>query len=293
MDLKIFKKERRKILDREERKREELENSIALSTSMIAICLLLLDFLLIEKESKLFIILAVIAILLAVIPISFFYLRRQMEIKEIEAQFPRFLRDLAEAKRSGMTLPLALKTVSTNDYGPLSKYVKKMDIQVELGVPFDKALENMGNKTGSALIKRIVSAINQAYMAGGAIEDILDAVAASSFEVEKLRKERESIVHTQLIEGYIIFLLFIVIVVVLVKCTFPLLQSTLVTSEKGAKATEALVKAMPRLFSHMLIIQSIFAGIAVGVMAEGSIKSGLKHSLILLIISLVTIVFIY
>ena len=91
----------------------------------------------------------------------------------------------------------------------------------------------------------------------------------------------------------IIFLIFIVIVVVLVKYTFPLLQSTLVTSEESAETMEALAKAMPRLFSHMLVIQSIFAGITIGVMAEGSIKSGLKHSLVLLIISLVTIVFIY
>ena len=75
MNLGILRGKRRKILDREERKREEFENSVALSTSMIAICLLLLDFLLVRSESKLFVILAVIAILLAVVPISFFYLR--------------------------------------------------------------------------------------------------------------------------------------------------------------------------------------------------------------------------
>ncbi len=287
---KIFKRKRRKkILDKEEKRREEFKNSVILSTSIIAICLLLLDFALVARESKLFIILAIAAILLAIIPVFFFYFKRRVEIKEIEMQFPKFLRDLAEAKRSGMTLPLALKTVSTNDYGPLSKHVKKMNTQLELGFPFDKALESMGNRIGSPLIKKLSSAINQAYMAGGAIEAILDAVAASSFEVEKLRKERESIVYTQMVEGYVIFIIFIVIVVVLVKYTFPLLQSTIATEALEVNVAES----MPRMFSHMLLIQSIFAGIAIGVMAEGSVRSGLKHSLILLTISLVTIAIIY
>jgi len=39
------------------------------------------------------------------------------------------------------------------------------------------------------------------------------------------------------------------------------------------------------IFLHMALIQGFFAGLAIGKMSEGTIKAGLKHSLILVFIA--------
>ena len=63
------------------------------------------------------------------------------------------------------------------------------------------------------------------------------------------------------------------------------LFSTIGTSElaKGAVATSgALTKEkISDLFLYLLLVQGIFTGLAIGKLAEDSIKKGIKHSFIL------------
>ena len=63
------------------------------------------------------------ALVAALPPIMIFYSRFRRR-KEIEDQFTIFITDLTEAINSGMTLPLALQHVATQDYRALSPHVK-------------------------------------------------------------------------------------------------------------------------------------------------------------------------
>jgi flagellar protein FlaJ len=49
------------------------------------------------------------------------------------------------------------------------------------------------------------------------------------------------------------------------------------------KPTENLAQAYRELFRNLILLQGMFAGLAVGKMAEGAIVAGLKHSLFMMI----------
>ena len=52
------------------------------------------------------------------------------------------------------------------------------------------------------------------------------------------------------------------------------------------------IKALDRLLYHACLVQALFSGLIAGQMGEASLSSGVKHSCVLLIITLVTFNFV-
>ncbi|MCS7106233.1 MAG: type II secretion system F family protein, partial [Candidatus Aenigmarchaeota archaeon] len=85
-------------------------------------------------------------------PLIFLRYNEYRKVKEIEEIFPVFLRDFVEGVRSGMTIPQALKSLSSNDYKSLNPYVKKMVAQVDWGINVDKVLQNFAKESKSRIV---------------------------------------------------------------------------------------------------------------------------------------------
>ena len=216
-------------------------------------------------------------------------------IKSIEDFFPQFMRDLAESIRSGMTLPQAVESISTNDYGKLSPYVRKLNAQLDWGIPFDEAFLKFARSTKSKLIARISSTIIESHRYGGNLTDIFEAISKTSVEIERLREERKLYMHSQMITGYIIFFVFLVVIIGLEKYLVPSLTQASV-KQLTQSTTLEIEEEYKVLFRNLTIIQGLFAGLVIGKLSEGAIAGGIKHSLFLIIIgvlvySIATIVF--
>ncbi|MEK6922523.1 MAG: type II secretion system F family protein, partial [Nanoarchaeota archaeon] len=183
--------------------------------------------------------------------------------------------------------------VSTEDYGALAPYVKKLAKQMEWGIPFHKAFVTFANDTKNKVIKRAVSIIIEADESGGDIEDILTSVAQSVVDIKKMKDERRSVTFTQIIQGYIVFFVFIGIMLVLQLWLFPQITGFGFGEEEAGATSDILgfgtgfVGVGERanldfIFFSMIMIQGFFAGIMLGKFSEGTIKQGLIHSLILI-----------
>src|SRR3989338_6956730 len=70
-------------------------------------------------------------------------------IKDVEENLPAFLRDIAEARKTGMTLPESVYKSLRVDYGALSPEVQKMAYQISWGVPFNEVLERFARRSKS------------------------------------------------------------------------------------------------------------------------------------------------
>lgn len=193
-------------------------------------------------------------------------------IKKIESIFPRFLTDVNKNINTGMTLPQAIRTVSKGDYGILTPHVREMNAKISWGVSFEKALIEFSKKIGSKSLKRTIWTIIEAHRSGGTISTVLEAVAGSLKELEKIKKERSSSVYSQLVSGYLIYLVFVGVMIGL--------SSFLVTSFDWQNQS-SFSSMFTDLFRNLAIIQGIFAGLAIGKMSEGTLLAGIKHSLIL------------
>ncbi len=214
--------------------------------------------------------------------------------KLIEVMFLEFMRSLAESVKSGVSIPRSIQNISTKDYGVLNQYVKKLSNQIDWGIPTRKALQTFANDTDNKVIKRSISIMVEAEQSGGDITDIITSVVDSVMNIKKMREERKASTYSQIVQGYVIFYAFIAIMLILQLWLFPKLtgigaSSSLKAGVSGIGGLGMLGSAAASSFNlnttffSLVMIQGFFAGIMIGKFSEGSFKTGLLHSLIMII----------
>ncbi|MAG19949.1 hypothetical protein CL618_00770 [archaeon] len=204
--------------------------------------------------------------------------------KEIESKFLEFVRSLVETTRGGLPIPQAILKIRKEDFGALNPHVQKLANQIEWGIPSLEAFKNFSNDTENVVIKRSISIVIEAERSGGNIEDVLESVTDSILQVKKLRDERKSESFSQIVQGYIVFLVFIGVMLILQVKLLPLMGGLLSTF---GSSTE--VNSLDSVFLVLIVIQGLFAGLIIGKFSEGDFKMGVKHSLVLMVIAYLVI----
>jgi flagellar protein FlaJ len=248
--------------------------------------------------TDLFYFLLAIAFVIAGLPFFISLIIETSRTREKDEMFLEFSRNLVESVKAGTPISRSILNIRNKDYKSLTPYIQKLANQISLGIPLKSAFETFVRDIRSSTISRAVNIISESEKAGGHIEIILESVAKSVSQIEKLRKERRAAIYTLVVQGYIIFMIFIVIMLVMQFKILPI--ATGFGEEMGD--TEALdiggglsgffsgEKATPeqltRPFLWLIAAQGFFAGLVIGKLSEGKIKAGLKHSFILLAIAL-------
>jgi len=256
---------------------------------ILAVIILGVDFSFLAKE-KIFYFIIGISIVIAALPFVVTAILESSKEKENNEMFLEFSRNLVESVRAGTPISKSIINLKDKYYGSLTINIKKLANQIALGIPVKQALETFARDVNSKVIKRAVNLISEAEKAGGEVENILDSVAKSVNEIEKLKKERLSAIYSLVVQGYIIFLVFIVIMLIM---QFKILPMTAEISQAGGEfegfggggggyGTEEIAKPM----LYLLIAQGLFTGLVIGKLAEGSLKAGIKHSFALVALSL-------
>ena len=163
------------------------------------------------SDKNIFYLLIVLGIIVAVSPFAIGIIASSLKEREIDERFLEFVRDLVENVKSGTPISKSISNLKKRDYGKLSPHIEKLNNQISLGIPLTAAFATMANDTRSRTISRAITLISQAEKAGGQIETILESVANSVNQTENLRNERKSSVFNLIVQGYIIFIVFIVI----------------------------------------------------------------------------------
>ncbi len=266
---------------------------LTLTFLFAGIALLLANYYYFLENQKLYSVINVIAGFMILGPILFTKYVGYRRERELENRLPDFLRDVAEAIRSGMTLPQAIKHVSKTNYGSLTKYVRQISAQIDWGIPFEKIFLFFAEKTKNRVIKRAISTIIETHRSGGNMAEVLTSVVESLIEINKLREERMAHVYSQIITGYMIYFIFLGIMVGLLKFLLPgmIIPESAASAEFVAKTSRVSAQIYREMFQRLVVIEGAFAGLAIGKMSEGSIIAGIKHSLVLVSIGYMVFVF--
>lgn len=266
------------------------KSNIVLVIFAIAIAILSFIFLRGESLMKLKYFVIALCFVVAVLPFVLQIMSQSKKQKDLDLRFLEFVRDLVENVKSGTPISKAIVNLKNRNYGVLNDYTMKLSNQIELGIPLNTALYNFARDSKSKVIMRSVNLISEAERSGGEIESILGSVASSVSQTENLKKEQKSAVYNLVVQGYIIFIIFIIIVLVLQYYILPLV-SGISTEGIGDLALKADAQntnfASPLLV--LLLIQSLFAGIVIGKISEGEFKHGIKHSFILFTLALIVV----
>ncbi len=219
--------------------------------------------------------------------------------REKEEMFLEFSRNLVESVKTGTPISKSILNIRSKDYGKLNPYINKLANQISLGIPIQIAFQTFARDLDIPSISRAINIISESEKAGGKIEDILDSVVKSITEIENLKKERKAAISSLVVQGYIIFLIFIVIMVVMQFKILPIVTDLgnvnqgIDTSQIGnvgislaSSGSSLNAKDLARPFLWLLIVQGFFAGLVIGKLTEGKILNGLKHSFVLVTLSL-------
>jgi len=263
----------------------------------IAAGIIVVDLIFLLKEKVFWFILG-IAVVIGALPFVISLIIESKKERQKEQMFLEFSRNLVESVRAGTPISKAILNVKEKNYESLSPHIKKLANQISLGIPVKKAFEVFSRDVDNELVSRAINLIGQAENAGGDIEDILESVAKSVAETEKLKKERAAAISSLVVQGYIIFLVFIAIMLVMEFKILPMtagisdvgLGGGITTDFTSIEETETTggvdAGEIGRPFLYLLIIQGLFAGLVIGKLSEGSLKAGIKHSFILVIVSI-------
>jgi len=257
----------------------------------IAIAVALGAFLFLS-QSKIFYFLLGIAFVIAALPFLVSVLIEVGREKEKEEMFLEFSRNLVESVRAGIPISRGIANLGGKDFGSLTPHITKLANQIKLGIPVRQALGIFADDIKNKIISRSIVLITEAEKSGGDIALILESVAKSVAEVEDLKKERRTGMYNLVVQGYIIFFIFIIIMLVMQLKFIPLITSTLMAAGSGgatgfaAVPEQISIEKLNQLFFWLVMVQSLFAGLVVGKLSEGFIKAGIKHSFILVTISI-------
>ncbi len=198
--------------------------------------------------------------------------------KSIDKHLPDLLRGIVQAQKTGMTVPQAIEEASKRRYGSLSKELKRMVAQMSWGVPLEEALQSLGKRVDTALVRRIVPIVLEASRSGGRIEKVFEPIEKFVQTTLTFDKERKTQTRPYVAITYVAFFVFLFAIVMLFNSFFAHM------SEFSAIDFAAIMTPdeARRVFFHMSGIQAFFGGLMAGKMGEGAIGAGLKHSVILL-----------
>lgn len=238
-----------------------------------------------------------LAVVIGGLPFFMALLVESKREKDIEVMFLEFSRDLVEGVKSGTPISKSIINLKGKDYGSLSPNIQKLANQISLGIPVKQALDNFALDIKSPIVSRAISLIREAEKSGGKIESILESVTFSISQIEKLKKERKAAIYNLVVQGYIIFLIFIVIMLVMEFKILPMTADLNVdvegvdasimgaVSQGNTNAPQIKAEDFAKPFLFLLLTQGLFAGLVIGKISEGDVKSGLKHSFILVILA--------
>jgi archaeal flagellar protein FlaJ len=252
-------------------------------------------FVLYPAESRWFKPMLGIAFLVSVIQFWLDVLNENKGSREVEEKFLEFVRAISDSVKTGIPIPKAIIGLKNDDFGALTPYVSKLIYQIEWGVPLRDAFLRFSKDTKNSLIKRSMAIVIEAEQSGGHIDKVLESVTTSVLEIKKIKDERRANIFSQVLQGYFIFIMFVGIMITLQVFLLPQLTQvggSVMTGVNlpgiggGTGSTTAYPSSIDfnMIFTFLLLIQGFFTGLMVGKFSEGSLRFGLKHSLVLMFI---------
>lgn len=260
----------------------------------ISLAIIIVSFFL--YGTKFFFFIFGIGVLIGISPFVFSIINETRITSEKEEMFLEFSRNLVESVKTGTPINKSIINVKDKPYGVLGENIKKLANQISLGIPLEKALQTFSRDVKNRTISRSLTLIGQAERSGGEIGGILEAVTEAVSTAEKLKKERQAAISTLVVQGYIIFFVFIVIILVLQFQILPLLIDISPdlggavgisgfgtmggAGDGGVALTQEEISSS---FLYLLLVQGFFCGLVIGKLSEGNIKAGVRHSFILML----------
>jgi len=208
----------------------------------------------------------------------------------VDAILPDFLLMVSANLRSGMTPYAAFQSSARPEFGPLQSEIIYVSSLSMGNVSFSSSLRELTATIDSAILRRVVLFFENGLKAGGKLAYLLETSAEEIRETEEMK--RQMMINAKTYAVFVAFILVLGLPLLLAISTqfmtvFSKVQGSIGSGTSGAGASiggiaspkiSIDVKFIDQLAFVLIIGNSIFTAILVGIISRGKILFGLKYS---------------
>ena len=130
--------------------------------------------------------------------------RKSSRLGAFNKQLPDTITLIANALRAGSSFLQAIEMVVREARPPVSTEFARVIREVNLGLPFEQALENMVRRVRSDDLELMATAISIQHTVGGNLAEILDSIAFTIRERVRIKGEIRTLTAQQRLSGYVV-----------------------------------------------------------------------------------------
>ena len=168
------------------------------------------------------------AVIAGVIPLFYVMLKRRSRLEKLREQLPDAFDLMARVLRSGQTISQAMYAVAEEFSGPIALEFLYCYEQMNLGLPAETALRELGRRTGLLEIKIFVLSVIVHRQTGGNLAQLLDNLSHVVRERFRIRGMINSLTAQGRFQGMILLslpvLMFVLLMVIQPEYEMLLLQ---------------------------------------------------------------------
>jgi flagellar protein FlaJ len=232
-----------------------------------------------------------IGVLSALLPVAIIAFLNYRYLKAVETSIPRFLRDVLQSTDSGMILPAALLEASKRDYGPVSFQMGIAMTKFSLGYDFGQSIKEACEKLRHPYAPQVGQILSEAYSSGGKTHDVLSSSVGLFNDLEQYNDQRQAELrpYTQLV--YISIGIYLVIALIIINNFIgPFIAAASLQSAKSLSNLKVPLGGesyFVSIFYISALLECVFAGLVAGKIVDRSASAGLRHSAILVAITII------
>ena len=192
----------------------------------------------------------------------------------------RFLRDLTETRKTGMSPEKCIRILSDRDYGAFTKHLKLMSRQVGWGISLRRIYKDFAQRVHGWLARAGMFILIDSIDVGGGAPETLDTLATFMENLEEMERQKRATLRPLMMIPYLTAIMLVVVVVVLVVFMRGLLRMARIYIS---------VPEFVHLFLPPIVLIAIVSGLVAGKISEGTVAAGFKHAMIMATITLIAV----
>ena len=138
------------------------------------------------------------------VPVVLLHRRRKKRLRDFQMQLPDTLNLLSGSMRAGFSFAQGLETVANEAAEPTRRELQRVFTESRLGRPIEDALEDSANRMASVDLMWAVMAIRIQREVGGNLAELLDTVADTMTQRERIRGEIKALTAEGRFSGWIL-----------------------------------------------------------------------------------------
>jgi tight adherence protein B len=147
---------------------------------------------------------ALSALIAGSLPLLYVRYREGKRKQKLTEQLPDLLALLVGGLRAGYGLGQALESAEEQMLPPTAVELRRVMRAVSLGLPVQRALNDMADRSGSDDLALVITAINVQYELGGNLAQTLDIISETIRERIRIKREIRVFTAQQRLTGYIL-----------------------------------------------------------------------------------------